>query len=74
MAESIGQALHYGVMTGKKPKIILILDDIKSQKVYYWRVKNIAKKYDFDVEYLTNKILKLNKKGECFNPNCKCHY
>lgn len=72
--ESIGQALHYGVMTGKKPKIILILDDIKSQKVYYWRVKNIAKKYDFDVEYLTNKILKLNKKGECFNPNCKCHY
>ena len=37
-AESIGQALHYGLMTGKKPKVVLILDNPKTQMVYYKRV------------------------------------
>lgn len=33
-AESLGQALHYGFMTGKKPGIVLILEDSKDLK--YW--------------------------------------
>ena len=70
--ESIGQALHYGIMTGKKPKIVLILDNPKSQKVYFWRIKKISKKYNFDVEYVTNEILHLNNQ-KCSNLNCKCH-
>ena len=36
-AESIGQALHYGLMTGKKPMVILILDCPEKQMVYYNR-------------------------------------
>ena len=35
--ESIGQALHYGLMTGKKPMVILILDCPEKQMVYYNR-------------------------------------
>lgn len=71
--ESIGQALHYGVMTGKKPMVVLILDEPETQMVYYKRVKRIGKKYKFDVEYVTNDILNLDKYGMCFNPKCKCH-
>lgn len=44
-AESIGQALHYGIMTGRKPKVVLILDEPKAQMVYFKRIKKIAKKY-----------------------------
>ena len=71
--ESIGQALHYGTMTGKKPMVVLILDEPEKQMIYYNRVKRIGKKYKFDVEYITNDILQLNEKGKCFNPKCKCH-
>ena len=72
-AESIGQALHYQKMTGKKAKVVLILDNEKEQKVYYERVKVLGKKHKFDVEYVTNDIMKLNEEGKCFNPECKCH-
>ncbi len=72
-AESIGQALHYGLMTGKKPKVVLILDNPKTQKVYFKRVKELSKKYKFDVEYVTDEILTLDKEGKCSNINCKCH-
>lgn len=71
--EAIGQALHYGVMTGKRPMVVLILDEPDTQMVYFKRVKKIAKKYNFDVEYVTNDILNLDKNGECQNPECKCH-
>lgn len=71
--ESIGQALHYAVMTGKKPMVVLILDEPKTQMVYYKRVKKIGNKYGFDVEYVTNDILNLDEQGKCHNPNCKCH-
>ena len=71
--ESIGQALHYGLMTGKKPMVVLILDCPKKQMVYYNRVKRLGKKYHFDVEYVTNDILNLDKEGKCQNPKCKCH-
>lgn len=72
-AESIGQALHYGLMTGKKPMVVLILDNPEKQMVYYYRIKKLAKKYKFDVEYVTDDILELDKDGKCLNPKCKCH-
>ncbi len=71
-AESIGQALHYQLMTGKKAKVVLILEDPQKQMVYYNRVKALAPKYNFDVEYVTPAILNL-KNGQCSNPECKCH-
>ena len=71
--ESIGQALHYGLMTGKKPMVVLILDNPEKQMVYYYRVKKLAKKYKFDVKYITDDILHLDKDGKCQNPKCKCH-
>lgn len=70
-AESVGQALHYGIMTGKKPMVVLILEN-KKQKIYFKRVKRIAKEYNFDVEYVTNELIEV-KKGKCNNPECKCH-
>ncbi len=70
--ESIGQALHYGLMTKRKPMVVLILDNPEKQMVYYNRVKKLGKKYKFDVEYVTNDILKLDEDGKCNNPKCKC--
>ena len=70
--ESIGQALHYSVMTEKRAKVVLILDEPKAQMTYYKRVKRIGKKYNFDTEYVTNDILKINNDSKCFYSNCKC--
>ena len=72
-AESIGQALHYGIMTGKKPMVVLILENPKKQMCYYERVKRIAEKYGIDTEYVTNDILNLDKEGRCQYSDCKCH-
>lgn len=41
-AESIGQALYYGKMTGRKPAIILIIEKPSDWK-YYNRLKTICK-------------------------------
>jgi hypothetical protein len=71
-AESIGQALHYQLMTGKRAMVVLILENPQKQMVYYNRVKALAKAHNFDVEYVTPAILNL-KNGECSNPTCKCH-
>jgi len=71
-AESIGQALHYGIMTAKKPMVVLILEN-KEQMKYYKRVKKVGDKYGITVENVTNDILKLNEDGKCFNPECKCN-
>lgn len=40
-AEAVGQSLHYGIKTGKKPAIILILES-KKDWAYYNRLKNIC--------------------------------
>lgn len=71
-AESIGQALHYELMTGKKGMVVLILENPQKQMVYYNRVKALSKKYNFDVEYITPSILNL-KDGLCPYSDCKCH-
>lgn len=70
-AESVGQALHYGLMTGKRPKVVLILENPQKQMVYYKRVENLSKKYDFDTEYITPQILNLQN-GKCSYKDCKC--
>ena len=71
-AESIGQALHYEYMTGKKGMVVLILENPQKQIVYFNRVKALSKKYNFDVEYITPAILNI-KNGTCPYINCKCH-
>jgi hypothetical protein len=43
-AEGIGQSLYYGLMTGKKPAVALIVDKSKDKK-YLSRIKKVTKKY-----------------------------
>ena len=73
--EAIGQALHYGIMTKKIPKIVLILDKKKEKEQlrYYQRIKRIGKVYGFEVEYVTEDILNTDKDGKCKYKDCKCH-
>ncbi len=71
-AESIGQALHYQYMTGKKAKVVLILEDPKHEMVYYHRVKKLGKIHNFEVEYVTPEILNIQD-GKCPYLDCKCH-
>ena len=72
--EAIGQALHYGLMTGKKPKIVLILDKyrVKEQIIYYYRTKKIGDIYGIDVEYVTDDILDVYN-HRCQYKDCRCH-
>ncbi len=55
-AESIGQALHYQYYTGKRAKVVLILENPSKEMCYYERVKNLGKIHDFDTEYITPNI------------------
>lgn len=71
-AESIGQALHYQKMTGKRAKVVLILENPKKEMVYFNRVKALGKIHNFDVEYVTPEILHL-KDGKCPYLDCKCN-
>lgn len=52
-AESVGQSLHYEMMTGKKAMIVLILEHPETQMVYYERTKKLGEKYGINVEYMT---------------------
>ncbi|MGN0017680.1 MAG: hypothetical protein ACI37S_01425 [Candidatus Gastranaerophilaceae bacterium] len=63
-AESIGQALHYQYMTGKKGKVVLILENPEKEMVYFKRIKKLASLHNFDVEYITPEIL--NIKDDCY--------
>lgn len=71
-AESIGQALHYQRMTGKRAKVVLILENPEKEMIYFKRVEKLAKIHNFDAEYVTMEILKL-KNGKCAYKECKCH-
>ena len=71
-AESIGQALHYQLMTGKKAKVVLILENPSKEMVYYNRVKRLSEIYNFETEYVTPRILNI-KEGQCSYTDCKCH-
>ena len=73
--EAVGQALHYGMMTGKIPKVVLILDNKYKDKqmIYYERIKKIGEVYNFEVEFITDDILNLDKNGKCPYIDCKCN-
>lgn len=71
-AESIGQALHYSFMTGKRAKVVLILENPEKQMCYFERVQNLGKIHNFDVEYVTPEILNVVY-DKCQYPDCKCH-
>ena len=71
-AESIGQALHYSYMTGKRAKVVLILENPEKQMCYFERVQNLGKIHNFDVEYVTPEILTLTD-NKCQFPDCRCH-
>ena len=71
-AESIGQALHYQLMTRKKGKVVLILEKPQLQMVYYNRIKKLADIYNFEVEYITPDILN-TKNYKCRYKDCKCN-
>lgn len=43
-AEAVGQSLHYGLMTGKEPAIVLIMEK-KTDGKYYDRVKRLCDTY-----------------------------
>ena len=73
-AESIGQALYYQFMTGKKAKVVLILENPKKEIVYYKRVKKLGCIHNFDVEYVTIESLNLKTKtNKCPYKDCKCN-
>ena len=71
-AESIGQALHYQLMTGKRAMVVLILENPDCEMVYFKRVKKLGRIHNFDTEFVTNDILNLDKDGKCSYPECKC--
>lgn len=48
-AESIGQALYYGIMTCKKPGIVLILENPKKDLKYLNRLKEVAKEHNITI-------------------------
>ena len=74
-AESIGQALHYGLKTDKNPKVVLILDNKykEQQMVYVDRLKRIGQDYGIDIEYVSDEILEFDKKKHCQYKDCKCN-
>ena len=59
-------------MTGRRGKVVLILEKPKKEMVYFNRVLELGKIYNFDVEYVTPRILHL-KDGKCPYPDCKCN-
>ena len=70
-AESVGQAEYYALKTGKRGKVVLILENSKKDFIYYYRVKKLSEKYNFDAEFITPEILNL-KDGKCPYADCKC--
>lgn len=56
-AESIGQALHYGRLTGEEPAIVLIIEK-PSDWQHYWKVKKLAKKKGVTLWYIEPEYLK----------------
>ena len=49
-SEAVGQALHYSIMTGKKPGIVLIIENIKDY-TYFNRLKTICQRYAIRLWY-----------------------
>ncbi|MGR3220418.1 MAG: hypothetical protein ACUZ8H_11485 [Candidatus Anammoxibacter sp.] len=52
-AESIGQALYYGEMTGRKPGVVLILESPKDEK-FLGRLNEVAEDHGIRVWVISN--------------------
>jgi len=50
-AESIGQSLHYARLTGKKPAIVLIIENPSDFK-YYNKIKPLCEQYSIALWYM----------------------
>lgn len=48
-AEAIGQALYYAHTTEKRPGIILLINDLDSEKQFVYRLMTVANIYNIDV-------------------------
>jgi hypothetical protein len=48
-AEAIGQSLYYSIVTNKKPAIILLIKDKKSESRYIYRLQTVAAKHGIKV-------------------------
>lgn len=56
-AESIGQALYYSMMTGRKPGIVLILEDQEKGERYLKRLMVVAEALNIKVWTVTPSIM-----------------
>lgn len=54
-AEAIGQSLYYGIMTGKKPAVVLIIEKPSDWK-YYHRIKKVADFLNFTLWYMKSPV------------------
>lgn len=54
-AEAVGQSIHYGQMTGKKPAIILIIEQPKDF-AYYHRLKKICAAHGITLWYMKSPL------------------
>ena len=50
-AEAVGQSLHYGIMTGKKPGIVLIIENLKDY-AFFNRLKQLCERYGIRLWYV----------------------
>lgn len=57
-AESIGQALYYGIVTNKKPAVVLIMENPTKEYKYLQRLKKVAVKHGITV-FTMNDLYKL---------------
>lgn len=55
-AESIGQSLYYAEMTGLKPGVVLIVEDIKDYR-YVCRIRILCEKYNIELWVITDEDL-----------------
>lgn len=68
-AEAIGQALHYGRMTHKKPAIVLIIEQPSDFK-YYKRIEPLCKKYHITLWYMKSPVYVYRKKIDSLFLRC----
>jgi len=56
--ESIGQALYYGLKTGKTPGVVLIMENEANEGQFWARLKAVADKYKIQIWKMTEADLK----------------
>lgn len=56
-AESIGQALYYGLKTGKTPGVVLIMENEANEGQFWERLKAVADKYKIKIWKMTESEL-----------------